>query len=74
MSTNHQPGKFSFIRSLRFDPVRLVLTAVLLAGFIGGGSETEAVVPSESSKTQTVGDCYEWHYINGEWTLVRVPC
>ena len=38
------------------------------------GSKTEGVVPSDSLDAQTFADCYEWEYINGEWTLVRVPC
>lgn len=115
MFTNHQPRKFSFSRSLRFAPARLLLPFMLLIALTMGralmgmtpeagavsasvevveksdfhslclidldnkthrnaGSKTEAVVPSDSLNAQTFADCYEWEYINGEWTLVRVPC
>ena len=120
MSTNDQARKFSYVRSLRFTPVRLLLTAVLLPGLIGligcdtvecmgpeadsftesvqppqkgviiipsprlgdienktsriAGFETEAAVPPDSSTIQALGTCYEWEYINGEWTLVIIEC
>lgn len=115
MSTNHQPRKFSYARSLRFIPARLLLTAVLLAGLIGcntvdgmdseadaftesvqtaqkdvnpslrlgdienstsrsTGFKTEAAVPLDSSTTLNAADCFKWEYINGEWTLVLIPC
>ncbi len=35
MSTNDQPRKFSYVRSLRFAPVRLLLTAVFLVSLLG---------------------------------------
>ena len=108
MSTNDQARKFSYVRSLRFTPVRLLLTAVFLASLLGfdtvesmgpeqvnsstvtcdSGSFTPRVGISlevanlelkeassqESSTTQAVGPCFEWEYINGEWTLVIIEC
>ncbi len=70
MSTNDQPVKFSYTRRLRFATSRLLLAAVLLAGFVGcdtvEGMNAEADVLTESVETAGKGVAHLLRFGDGD--------
>ncbi len=85
MFTHDYPRMFSSARRRQSTLVSLLLTALFLAPFMGGKART-LTAPEKPFSTVAALDqslensltsqvpCWRWEYINGEWTLVMIPC